>query len=585
MPATTYNAVPLTLDPSAGPAMEPIRIAPQDSPAVLGRSSQCNFVLADNEGTVSRRHAEISFQGSSWWVNDLSSRHGTILNGVKLAPNNPAQLRHRDRLRMGPWTFRVKLLDGSDNSTIEELDSTEPMTMADDRGSSDQFVQKIEAAALGLDAQRRLDLLMECAAAMVRADSEDKLTTAALDALLAGTGFPRAAVLRIEGSGDQVRVVASRSGGVVPVPASAGPMGFSRSLIQAAMQGQTVVLNSSAMNQPNYGQSIMNLGITSAVCAPIVIDNEPDAFIYLDARQPDPRPGRSPQTPPINPETISFCQAIARLCGLAMANLQRVRLQHDDEQQVKDMEAARSVQRLIMPPDHGTLGPMSYIVHSRPGQRVAGDLFDFIKLDEHRAAVLIGDVEGKGIAAGMVMSNVQAHLSRLLRQTGDPGIALTEVSKLVADYSDRQGMDAGKAPTYLTLWAGVFDSKARKLTYVDAGHGHWLARLPGQGAQRVECDGGFPMGIDPDFAYKNEHVEFVPGMRVILYTDGVVEQRSPHGGIFGLERTIATLHAANGIDEDVSLLLAALAEYASFGTQVNLPFTDDVTVASIAHAP
>jgi sigma-B regulation protein RsbU (phosphoserine phosphatase) len=260
-------------------------------------------------------------------------------------------------------------------------------------------------------------------------------------------------------------------------------------------------------------------------------------------------------------------------------------LQHDEEQQTKDMEAARAVQRLIMPPDHGVLGAISYVVHSRPGQRVAGDLFDFIRLDEHRAAVLIGDVEGKGIAAGMVMSNVQAHLSRLLRQTGDPGVALSEVSKLVADYSDRQGMDAGKAPTYLTLWAGVFDSKARKLTYVDAGHGHWLVRFPGRGAQRVEYDGGFPMGIDPTFQYKNEQLDFLPGMRVVLYTDGVVEQRSPHGGIFGLERTIATLEASGGIEDDVNLLLAALAEYASFGAQVNLPFTDDVTVASVALAP
>lgn len=580
MSASTYSAFPLTLEPSAGPTLDAITVTPQTSPAVLGRSGQCDVVLADAEGTVSRRHAEISLQGSSWWVNDLASRHGTILNGVKLAPNNPAQLRGRDRLRIGPWTFRVKINDGqSTNST--DIESTEPLTISDDRPSTSMLVQRVEPAPLGLDAQRRLDLLMECAAAMARADTEEKLTAAALDALLAGTGFPRAAVLRIEGAGDQVRVIASRTGGPVPLPATASAIGFSRSLLTEAMKGQTVVLNSSMSNQPNYGQSIMSLGITSAVCSPILIDNEPDAFIYLDARS-DPRAGRSPQTPPINPDTISFCQAIARLCGLAMANLQRARLQRDEDQQAKDMEAARAVQRLIMPPDTGTLGGLTYRVHSRPGQRVAGDLFDFIALDDHRAAVLIGDVEGKGIAAGMVMANVQAHLSHLLRETGDPAVALTEVSRLVARYSDRQADEQGKAPTYLTLWAGVFDTRARRLTYVDAGHGHWLVRLPGKGPQRIECAGGFPVGIEASFTYSNEHTEFAPGARIILYTDGVVEQRSPQGGIFGLDRTIGTLEPAASIAEDVDLLLAALAEYASFGAQTQLPFTDDVTVAAIA---
>jgi serine phosphatase RsbU (regulator of sigma subunit) len=589
--------------------MEVVTIQPTTVPKVIGRASKSDIILKDPDETVSRAHAEVYCSAGAWYIKDVGSKHGTLLNAVRLMPNQPAMLRSKDRVKIGPWAFRVAI--GA------SVDSTERLTITDDRQSTTMQVQRVVPAALGGDAQKRLDLLIECAARMSAALDEQALAGAALDTLMAATGFPRAAILRFEGAADQVQVIASRgptstgaSATGTKLPPSASPfvkattsaanIQFSRSLLQAAAEGEPVVLNAPGAGAmtPNYGQSIMSLGITSALCSPIMIDDEADAFIYLDARGAEPRSGVfsgssgmvSLGSPSITPDTIAFCQAIARLCGLALANLVRVRLARDEQKRSAELEAARAVQRLIMPRNSGSHGAVTYTMFSRPGQRVAGDLFDFFAMEaeEHdqRVAFLIGDVEGKGVAAGMVMANVQAHLSRLLRNTGDPALTMCEVSRLVARYSDRQddsGTAGGRAPMYLTLWAGVIDPVKETLTYVDAGHGHWLIRTPNGMLSKPGMATGFPVGIESHEAYINTTIPLPRASRIILYTDGVTEQRSQDGGQFGVTRAMEVLAVAAAAKDDVEKLFEAVVKHAGW-TKVDADtyFNDDVTIASIA---
>src|SRR5262249_53662012 len=110
----------------------------------------------------------------------------------------------------------------------------------------------------------------------------------------------------------------------------------SRSLIQAASDGQVVRLEES--NVPNYGQSVVQLGIQAAICAPVMIDGGAAAFLYLDARRYEARAGVGAAAAPlagapiIEPDAPAFCQAVSRICALALANLNRLELARRQKQ-------------------------------------------------------------------------------------------------------------------------------------------------------------------------------------------------------------------------------------------------------------
>lgn len=591
---SSSNAGPvLRLEPLAGPTMTPIAIDPTSRPAgtpwILGRSSMSDLPLQDPEGVVSRSHCAVSFQGRLWFLKDLGSRHGTFINGTKLQAQAMHPLADGDRLRIGPWTMRAAMGESHTTTRFEHT--------SDDRGgTTGSMVKKLAADALNADIKRRLDLIIQVAGALSGAETESQIAAIALDAVQKGTGFPRAAILRLAGQGERVEVIASitpagPADAPAVTPAKKGADAFmparhdtkfSLSLLQAASEGQTVLLNSN--DRPNFGASIMSLEISAAVCSPIMIDGQPDAYLYVDAR------GREARLDPvagISDELAAFCDTIARLVGLAFANRYRKRLEKDEQRQKLELEAAREVQVLIMPPSSGELagpsGTLTYEIVSIPGRFVAGDLFDFFPIDEHRAAFLLGDVAGKGIAAGLVMANVQGQLKGLLRHTGDPAIALREVNRAVADYSGRASQSF--AAIFLSLWCGVFDLKTRTLRFVDAGHGHWLVRPPGDGVPVVkhECHGALPIGVDATLDVQNEVIELPQGFRLYLYSDGVVEQLSRDNQQFGLERTIRALGDRRAAADEVAALVDAVRSHAG---HLELPgedhaFADDFTVAVV----
>lgn len=549
---------PLRFIRVSGPAIENIVVAATDKPRVIGRSADSDVVVCDPEGTVSRRHAEVSLQGDTWRIMDLLSRHGTFLNGEKLSPGLARALRDGDQLRLGPWTLRVAT-DG------EGPRSTYTQTL-NDVGSHVSIVRRPDA--VGASTRRRLDLLMSCAAEIGAATDQAALATLAVNAIAEGTGFSRAAYVRATGDAGGVDILAAR--GMRPDDAR-----LSRSLVAAAMEGTTATLTAS--DAPNYGQSIMSLDIRSAICAPVMLDGVCDSLLYLDARGNEATPGAGLD------DAVGFAQAIARLCELSLRNLQRLRLEQDERTRRVELQAARDIQRIIMPPTSGAHARLEYHLRCVPGRFVAGDLFDFIPIGEHHAAVLLGDVAGKGVAAGMVMSNVQAHLSHLLKSTRDVAASINEANTLVCRYSERHTAETGGLILFLTLWAGLFDLRDHTLTYVDAGHGYALWSSEGRMHPLESEGGGPPIGADADARYQARTLAFAPGSRLILYSDGVAEQTSPAGEFFGVDRTVAAFETTRDDPSGgVHGLVEALRVFAGLGADdARLAFADDVTVAAL----
>src|SRR5262249_10315027 len=165
----------------------------------IGRAAECDTCLLHE--TVSRRHATVASRSGKWFLTDLGSRHGTFLNGVRLEPDAPAALVADDMIRIGPWSFRAQTGQARTHYSATMV-SGPPTT---------QRVERVPERELNYIAQQRLNLLVECSAAINAANTEEALITAALDAALAGSGFKRVAWLRR--SGESVEIMGFKSAG------------------------------------------------------------------------------------------------------------------------------------------------------------------------------------------------------------------------------------------------------------------------------------------------------------------------------------------------------------------------------------
>lgn len=512
------NILPLRLVPIVGPELDQIDI-PAETGAVIGRSADCLANLVDM--AVSRRHCEITRRAGRWFVRDLNSRAGTFLNSLRLTPEEPIPMASGDTLRVAPWTFRVGI--GADTSGPATTGFGATATVDDD--GSDGDVESFDGYTPQNAAQQRLGLLLGYAERMSQATSEDELGLALLESALSGSGLARAALVKPIGSGEQVQVMAT----MMADGAGAGePFNISRSLIREASAGRVATLAS--RNVTDVAVSIVSMGIHSALCVPVIVDGAVEMCLYMDARESESR---------VAADSTEFCVALARLGSLALASLKRSQLDSRRRELEGELDAARKAQQLLVPASGQTSG-LRYRVFMQPGMFVAGDLFDVVPLDEHRVAVCIGDVTGHGVGAGILMAAAQAHLNAALRRDGDPAKAVAAANHYMATHAN--------ASRFVSLWVGVFDRSNHTLAVVDAGHGHWLMLDAERKAHHLECCGGQMLGVDEDLPYESQVFPFPPGSKAVLFSDGIIEQVSPSGDMFGLERLMSMM-AEPSMDE------------------------------------
>ena len=541
-PGPSFRLEPLD-DPGAAQVGTPT--IDGDGPVVVGRARGCQVCFQDP--SVSRRHASLVKRDSRWFIIDHGGRHGTYVNGVRLEPEHPTIAAQGDYLRIGPYTFRMVFGTGQ-TSTIARTEQ---------QLGSDTIVERVSNSEMGSLAQRRLEVLIDGAVAINQADSEEGLGAAVVDATLAGTGYPRAAMIRPAGSSEKVEVLVARD----TRAGASDSFSFSSSLLREAASGHIARLSRRGGEQ--LGQSIERLGITAALCAPILLDASVVGYIYLDCRT-DEQTGY--------PDAAGFCHAISKMASLALSNLKRAELQRRQHQLEEDLRGARQAQAFLCPKGEGAVGALAYAMQSFPGRFVAGDLFDIFPIDDGRVGICFGDVTGQGATAAILMTAVLAHLRASLARYGDPAEAIRDVNRYVTASSP--------AHMFVSLWVGVFDEADRSLRYVDAGHGHWFITYRGKGPVHADRPGGLLVGIDMDYAYDSATLDLGDVDRIVLYSDGVIEQVDPEGEAFEIDRVREVLATTGSPKQDVEVLFEQLTEFAGKSL-----LDDDTTVASIDLRP
>tara|TARA_R110002073_G_scaffold104622_3_gene236350 strand:+ start:59602 stop:61251 length:1650 start_codon:yes stop_codon:yes gene_type:complete len=536
--------------------MDPIEFSNGET-RVLGRSSSCEIPLDDAGASISRRHLEISMRDGEWAAIDLGSRNGTQLNGTKMTPDFPAVLNHGDVIRMGSWVFRVNTRLGSTVGVDTNMIQT--MAETDDRTN---LVERVNAEPLANLASHRLAVLLECADKIHSSKDMQNAAKIALHAMIESTGFSRAAYLVPQDEKGQYETVAFESKNPLDDVSS---VNFSQSLLDSASEGEVVRLSASAP-QADFGQSIAELEIHSALCVPVMVEDTAIGYMYLDARGSEST---------IKHDASAFGRAVGRLLGLTASNLRGKELEIEQHAMQYDLDAAAKAQRLLLPDENGVVGAVSYSMLMRPGRMVAGDLFGVIELDDGRVCAFLGDVSGKGAGAAIMMATTQSYIHAMFEQMSDLGTIMTRLNRHIANRSTGQ---------FVTMWVGIIKPDpvrgTAEVEFIDAGHGHWMITQNGSNASRPNYVGSVVVGIDPDIEFTSETFELQQGQRMVLFSDGIVEQTAPDTDEeYGMERAGALLGECNSHQDDVAKLLAGVLDFAQSDD-----LRDDTTIASVGLA-
>ncbi|HYL46469.1 MAG TPA: PP2C family protein-serine/threonine phosphatase [Candidatus Limnocylindrales bacterium] len=232
----------------------------------------------------------------------------------------------------------------------------------------------------------------------------------------------------------------------------------------------------------------------------------------------------------------------------------------------RDWAAACDVQERFLQLPGATIDALRYSARCRQVRALGGDCYDFMPLPGNRLALAVADACGNGLAAALMISNVQSSLRTAAGFTGNDVAA-------VVGAVNRQVHASSPADRHATLFYGVFAAAARTLRYVNAGHNPPLViRLP-RTIARLEA-GGPPVGAFSDSAFEEGEIQLEPGDLVIAHTDGVTEAMNPAGHEWGVEglRNVAIQSSDLCADDLVDAIFASLDEF-SLGCQ-----WDDATV-------
>jgi sigma-B regulation protein RsbU (phosphoserine phosphatase) len=229
-----------------------------------------------------------------------------------------------------------------------------------------------------------------------------------------------------------------------------------------------------------------------------------------------------------------------------------------------EIRIAGQVQRKLFPHKSPALATLQYSAYCRQAGPVGGDYYDFLELGTGRLALALADISGKGVAAALLMANLQASLRSRSRQACDdlPGL-IQSVNTLFCESTERE--------RYATLFFGCYDDSTRTLRYVNCGHYPPLVVRAGGGMTRLDSTATV-LGLFDRVEVMVRQLTLEPGDLLAIFSDGVVEARGRDGEEFGEERLMRLLrrNRQREISEIPPALTDALLQYAAFGQEDDL---------------
>jgi len=233
---------------------------------------------------------------------------------------------------------------------------------------------------------------------------------------------------------------------------------------------------------------------------------------------------------------------------------------------LEEARMARNIQINLLPKSNPEIDGYDISGTSIPALNVGGDYYDFIRLDDYRLAIALGDVSGKGLAAALVMSNLQATIRSIASINVTASECLERANRLLYSSIDSK--------TFVSLFYGILDTKKNTLCYANAGQNLPLIFSPENKSVPLKTH-GLVLGTKEDVTYQKEEISINPGDRLLIYSDGIPEAMNEQMEEFGDEKLLEIVQRYRDYSADALIenIIAALNLH--FGV---VPQNDDMTM-------
>lgn len=551
-----------------------------------GRDPACEIWI-DDPGT-SRRHARFRKTPEGFAVEDLGSKNGTLVND---APCAARILRDGDVITLGT----VQLTYQDDDSSAEP-----PTVVVTDRPADRQSARYSNPGDRVQLPQQRLQVIYELSDRLTRLRDRDQLLSDAMDICFDMLRFERGAIAVRRPGGRTVDWPVVRH-----LRGKEGELTISRTTLSRALDhGERAIVTEDRFGNADPTVSMVQHGIRSAMCVPLMYDNNVLGVIYGD---------RISTAAVYTPEDVDFLAAIARQVSIGLVNARLLDEQRQMARLEKDLELARRIQNGLLPAALPARPGLKVAALNEPGNRVSGDYYDVIERPDGRLWMLVADVTGEGVAAALLMANLQAAVRATIDETDDPAELMTRWNRLICANTD--------SSKFITALLGLIDPAARRARFTAAGHfpplivrslaepqasacASALAEPsykhegaaepqasacasadsptplpPFRGVTSAPLQADFPLGVFDDARYQTVEVDLGPApCTVFSYTDGVIEARDRSDALFGHPRLAAVL-AERAADPPGAMLTAVRKAVTRFID--GAPQSDDITMLAV----
>lgn len=578
-------------------------VALEQTATVLGRHPSCDIVLDFAE--ISRFHARIFENHGVYFIEDLRSRNGTIVNGVKItaatrlkggdrvrlcqvefvfhdgfdqdassassaaATPQPARLKEEGSHRTQDHGFetmrptsvptlrapRGRRTDHSDrpptDGASEAPGDARGATVPPDEARTGTPAQSAERAVLKLRTLTRFS--RNLSGHLEFSDLFESLTRGLFEL------FPQAVqVVYLEPSPTrpeefEVRWVANRNG-------RPRPPQISREVLRRVMhEGQALLSEDVAGDQRfDHTQSVQGMTARSVMCVPVI--DQQDTVIGVLQLTTSLLEGR------FTHDDLDVFSSVAAQFGLALQTLRlyQARLRERDLQ--RELEVATQVQLSFLPRRPPEVRGYRFADHYEPARGVSGDYFDFVPLRDEKLGIVVADVAGKGIPAALLMARICSAVRGFLHTCENAGEVLRQLNAEL--------ITSALGHRFVTCIVAVLDPVRHRVQLANAGHLPPLRRHSGNVEPVGGQQSGLPLGIVEDARYEITEHPVAPGDTWLLFTDGVTEAKSADRSIYGMSRLAE--YVRKGADDVSELVEGLVRDVESFAA--GSPPTDDICI-------
>ncbi|MDT5296230.1 MAG: phosphoserine phosphatase RsbU/P [Acidobacteriota bacterium] len=538
----------------------------------IGRSARNDVCVPDP--FASRVHAEVRREGDQYLLQDLGSANGTYYNGSRL--DQTVVLTHGGRIQIGETEIVFKDRETGrtlPSTTIEEDAPLPEATIAFDSAqhTTSGLLEAIEGARTQTSGRFNVATIVPQRAvadqgdllALISKVGVTLLASATLDetlsqvALLVFDAVPaeRCLIMLREEESGELRVRAAEMSDRRP---EVGEVRVSRTIIEEVVTQGRSVLTSDAQHDPRFRSSTVTFqGIRSVLAVPLGVGERIFGMIYADSPLATSR------------FTEDHLKVLTTLGSVAAIRVENTRLLEEhltQERFERELQLAREIQQRFQPTAPPIVPGFELQGISFPSYQIGGDYYDFIPCADGRLVVALGDVSGKGTSAALLMSSLHAAVHAQVASCRPITETVRAVNRYLADNTP--------ANRFVTLFYAELDPLTGSLAFINAGHNPPFIAHEGVTMELLAA-GGLPLGIMPEFDYREGRTQLRPGGVLVAYSDGVTETQNPKGEEFGtvrLQEVIAQNldRTASGIRDKIEAALSAFAQ----GT----PAVDDITL-------